>query len=77
MNIPVSPNPTSNIPCSSQSNEIIELDENIKILVNLPKDHRLRPRMIDYKPNYHKAIRRHYLQKGPCQPKPTKCKEKL
>ncbi|CAN6585781.1 unnamed protein product [Malus baccata var. baccata] len=79
-NIPASPSsnisssPPSNIPNipsssilgSSQQNEVTELDE---ILANLPADPGHRRRMLDYPPNYREAIRRHYLQNNPCQPK--------
>ena len=73
-NIPSSPPPPSNIPRSpisnipsrSQQSEATELDE---ILANLPADPAHRRRMLDYPPNYHEAIRRHYLQNDPCQPR--------
>ncbi|XP_050141174.1 uncharacterized protein LOC126617178 [Malus sylvestris] len=71
-NIPSSPPsnipniPSSSIPDSSQQNEVTELDE---ILANLPADLGHRRRMLDYPPNYCEAIRRHYLQNNPCQPK--------
>ncbi|XP_028954819.2 uncharacterized protein [Malus domestica] len=73
-NIPSSPHPPSNIPRSSPSNipsrsqksEATELDE---ILANLPADPGHRRRMLDYPPNYREAIRRHYLQTDPCQPR--------
>ncbi|XP_070662428.1 uncharacterized protein [Malus domestica] len=57
---------SSNIPGSSQQSEVTELDE---ILANLPSDPGHRCRMLDYPPNYREAIRRHYLQNNPCQPK--------
>ncbi|KAM2740144.1 hypothetical protein EV2_034177 [Malus domestica] len=71
-NIPSSPPsnipniPSSSILGSSQQNEVTELDE---ILANLPADPGHRRRMLDYPPNYREAIRRHYLQNNPCQPK--------
>ncbi|CAN6547091.1 unnamed protein product [Malus baccata var. baccata] len=73
-NIPSSPPPPSNIPRSphlnipsrSQQSEATELDE---ILANLPADPGNRRRMLDYPPNYREAIRRHYLQNDPCQPR--------
>ncbi|CAN6578727.1 unnamed protein product [Malus baccata var. baccata] len=73
-NIPSSPPPPSNIPRSphsnipsrSQQSEATELDE---ILANLPADPGHRRRMLDYPPNYREAIRRHYLQNDPCQPR--------
>ncbi|XP_070669478.1 uncharacterized protein [Malus domestica] len=73
-NIPSSPPPPSNIPRSppsnipsrSQQSEATELDE---ILANLPADPAHRRRMLDYPPNYREAIRRHYLQNDPCQPR--------
>ncbi|XP_050122966.1 uncharacterized protein LOC126600437 [Malus sylvestris] len=71
-NIPSSPPsnipniPSSSIPGSSQQNEVTELDE---ILANLPADPGHRRRMLDYPSNYREAIRRHYLQNNPCQPK--------
>ncbi|KAK4590852.1 hypothetical protein RGQ29_021158 [Quercus rubra] len=36
---------------------------------NLPSDLGLRQKISFYHPNYHDEIRRHYLTKGPCQPK--------
>lgn len=63
-----------NIPGSLQQSDVIELDE---MLVNLPSDPGLKPWMIDYKPDYSEAIRRHYLQKGIVNLKLTKCQEKL
>ncbi|CAN6562307.1 unnamed protein product [Malus baccata var. baccata] len=73
-NIPSSPPPPSNIPRSppsnipsrSQQSEATELDE---ILANFPADPAHRRRMLDYPPNYREAIRRHYLQNDPCQPR--------
>ncbi|CAN6565048.1 unnamed protein product [Malus baccata var. baccata] len=71
-NIPSSPPsnipniPSSSILGSSQQNEVTELDE---ILANLPADPGHRRRMLDYPPNYREAIRHHYLQNNPCQPK--------
>ncbi|XP_070677970.1 uncharacterized protein [Malus domestica] len=63
-NIPRSP--PSNIPSSSQQSEPTELDE---ILANLHADPGYRRRMLDYPPNYREAIRKHYLQNDPCQPR--------
>ncbi|KAM1978743.1 hypothetical protein ACFX16_015403 [Malus domestica] len=65
-NIPRSP--PSNIPSRSQQSEATELDLD-EILANLPADPAHRRRMIDYPPNYREAIRRHYLQIDPCQPR--------
>ncbi|CAN6554381.1 unnamed protein product [Malus baccata var. baccata] len=65
-NIPRSP--PSNIPSRSQQSEATELDLD-EILSNLPADPAHRRRMIDYPPNYREAIRRHYLQIDPCQPR--------
>ncbi|CAN6559431.1 unnamed protein product [Malus baccata var. baccata] len=65
-NIPSSPPPPSNIPSRSQQSEATELDE---ILANLPADPAHRRRMLNYPPNYREAIRRHYLQNDPCQPR--------
>ncbi|XP_068319634.1 uncharacterized protein [Pyrus communis] len=59
-------NPPLNILSSSQQSEATELDE---ILANLPADPGYRHRMLDYPPNYREAIRRHYLQNDPCQPR--------
>ncbi|XP_050124090.1 uncharacterized protein LOC126601424 [Malus sylvestris] len=55
-----------NILSSSQQSEPTELDE---ILANLHADPGYRRRMLDYPPNYREAIRRHYLQNDPCQPR--------
>ena len=38
-------------------------------LFDLPSDPGLRPRIMDYNPNYRDQIRRAYLQQGPCQPR--------
>ncbi|CAN6557300.1 unnamed protein product [Malus baccata var. baccata] len=58
--------PPFNILSSSQQSEPTELDE---ILANLHADPGYRRRMLDYPPNYREAIRRHYLQNDPCQPR--------
>ncbi|KAM2464543.1 hypothetical protein ACFX1W_003757 [Malus domestica] len=58
--------PPLNILSSSQQSEPTELDE---ILANLHADPGYRRRMLDYPPNYREAIRRHYLQNDPCQPR--------
>ncbi|RXH97834.1 hypothetical protein DVH24_010159 [Malus domestica] len=57
--------PYSSIPSSSKQSEATEIDE---ILANLPADPG-HSRILDYPPNYHEAIRRHYLQNDPCQPR--------
>ncbi|CAN6586647.1 unnamed protein product [Malus baccata var. baccata] len=58
--------PPLNILSSSQQSEPTELDE---ILANLHADPGYRRQMLDYPPNYREAIRRHYLQNDPCQPR--------
>ncbi|GER44462.1 zinc finger MYM-type protein [Striga asiatica] len=62
----------------NQNSKRTELDENSqsteldKLLENLPSDPARRKRILDYDPNIRDQVRRHYLLKGPCQPRSHK-----
>ncbi|XP_050379679.1 uncharacterized protein LOC126797032 [Argentina anserina] len=56
-----------------ESSKRTELEE---ILENLPSDPARRKRILDYDPNIRDQVRRHYLLKGPCQPRNHKFPKK-